>query len=144
MAVVIKDLLPKPVQVSVGSGTIEVSGLCMDDIVELIETHRENLAQFFTKDNVDASGMILSAPQMVAEIIAMGADARGQEVDILKLPAASQIEALLAIWNLTVPDLKKLKESLLGVVAALSKVNEDVEKDPQIALKLPSESTSQS
>jgi hypothetical protein len=136
MAVIIADLLPEPVEVNVGNGTLAVRGLQLDDLAPLITKYQDDLAQFFAGDGFDAQAMIIQAPHMAADIIAIGAEAVGQEADIRKLPAASQIEALLAIWKISVPDVKKLRESLLGAVASLS-------LNPQQALEDPSTSTSE-
>lgn len=121
MAVLIADLLPQAVTVEVGRGTVEVSGLTLDDIVPLFAKHKDELGQFFSDtDDFDAAGLLMAAPAMAAEIVALGIGAVGQEDDIRKMPAAAQIECLIAIWNQSVPDVKKLRESLLTVAASVS------------------------
>lgn len=138
MAVVIADLLPEPVKIEVGRGTVAAHGLTLDTVVPLIMNHKDEVMPFFAGEEPDLNGLILSAPTLAASIIAEGIDAVGQEDDIRKMPAAIQLECLLAIWNQSVPDVKKLRESLLTVVASIS-------LDPAAAtksLQLPTSGTS--
>lgn len=120
MSVVIADLLPQPVSVELGRGTVEARGLSLNEIVPLIEKYKDDLAPFFSDDKPNAEYMLSKAPRMAADIIALGINAVGQEDDIMKMPAAAQINCLTAIWNLSVPDVKKLRESLLTVVASVT------------------------
>jgi hypothetical protein len=120
MAVVIADLLPEPVKIEVGRGTLTAHGLPLEEIVPLIMNHKDELLPFFSGDKPDLQGLITEAPKIAAELIAVGVNAVGQEDDIRRMPAATQIECLLAIWSQSVPDIKKLRESLLTVVASIS------------------------
>jgi hypothetical protein len=140
MGVVIKDLLALPEVVPVGRGDLSVRGLHLKNISKLLETYRGELAQFFVNDVFDAPLMIATAPQLAVDIIAMASDSEGQEDDIERIPVASQIELLLTIWKLSVPDVKKLRESLLEAVTTLSAVNRAPVES--VISTLPSESPS--
>ena len=120
MAVVIADLLPEPVKIEVGRGALTVRGLPLEEIVPLIVRYKDDIAPFFAGEQPDLEGLLLSAPALAADIIAIGVGAIGQEEDIRRMPAATQVECLLAIWHQSVPDIKKLRESLLTVVASIS------------------------
>lgn len=113
-------LIPPPVKVFVGQKSFEVSGLTMEHISKLLRDNFDLITTFMEGDTIDFKAMAISAPELVAMIIAMASDAEGQEQSIKKLPFVSQVEALKSIWELTVPDVKKLKELLSGV-ATLNK-----------------------
>jgi hypothetical protein len=140
MGVMIKDLLPQPEEVSIGRGKLAVRGLGLKNVSKLLETYRGELAQFFVNDAFDAPLMISTAPQLAIDIIAMASGTEGQEEFIERIPVAAQIELLLSIWKLSVPDVKKLRESLLEVVATL---NPPVNAIPNVSGTLPLENPSQ-
>ena len=113
-----KDLLPMPVLVNMESGSFEVHGLNLADVSKLMSLHFDTIASFINGDAIDFKSLAIQSPDVVAEIIAMASDAKVQEYDIKRLPFLSQVEALKTIWDLTVPDVKKLTE-LLSVVGTL-------------------------
>jgi len=142
MAVVIADLLPEAVLVEVGKGSIEVRGIPLDQLVPLIARHGEGLSKFLVGDKFNAEAMALHAPEIVVDLLAAACDAKGQEADLRRLPAAVQIEILLTTWKLSVPDVKKLRSSLLGLIKSLNL--SDAQKAKLIPLNGPSETLSPS
>lgn len=124
MAVKIKDLLPAPRVIEVGEHTLEVRGLRLDETIKLLETHKKPLSVFFGGQALNFELLIAQAPDMVAEIIGMTADAVGQEEDIKLLPIGTQVEAITAVWELSVPSVKKLLESLRKVSSGLAGVRD--------------------
>ena len=124
MAVKIADLLPPPRLIAVGEKTMEVRGLRLDETIKLMlkEDYKQALSQFFAGEKLNFTMLVAKAPEMVSEIIAMAADAEGQEDDILRLPVGTQVEAITAVWELSVPSVKKLSESLQRVSSGLAEV----------------------
>jgi len=121
--VVIKDLLPAPRFIEVGEGKLlEIRGLRLDETIKLLEKHKDPLAVFFGGDKLNFELLIAQAPDMVAEIIALTANAVGQEEDIKFLPLGVQVEAITTVWELSVPSVKKLSESLQKVSVGLAGV----------------------
>ena len=121
MAVIIKDLLPAPVFIEVQKDKgFDVRGLRMDETIDLLTRYQKPLAAFFGSSNLDFELLLADAPKLCAEVIAFCADAKGQEDDIMLLPPQSQIEALMAIWELSVPNVKKLLASLQKASASLA------------------------
>jgi hypothetical protein len=51
-------------------------------------------------------------PDLAVQLIAMGLRCEGQEEQIKTMPLATQIEVLMDVWELSVPDAKKLKARL--------------------------------
>lgn len=137
MAVVIADLLPEPVRVNIGKGEITLRGIPLSNIVGLLINHKDEVATFFVDNNFNAHNILATAPEMAIEIMAIGMDAVGQEDDIAQIPAGAQIEILLGLWALSVPDVKKLRDALLGVMASIS-------LDPKSAIADLSTNTSES
>jgi hypothetical protein len=124
MAVIIKDLLPPPRIVQVGEGHLAVRGLRLDETIALLtkEEYKSSLATFFSGENLNFTLLVAQAPDMVATVIALGADAVGQEEDIKLLPVGTQVEAVTAVWEMSVPSVKKLSESLQRVSVGLAGV----------------------
>ena len=122
MAVKISDLVPKKISISVGESSLEVACLGLAQMTTLIENYKEPLLQLIASSgsgNVDFAALLTTAPDMVVSLIALGADAVGQEDDIRLLPVGVQIEAAAAIWQLSVPDVKKLVSVLSTVLAQM-------------------------
>lgn len=133
MKVRIADLLPAPRQVSVGPTTaLELRGLTLTEITTLLSKYKNLLVMFIDAGATKAETVIAQSPDMVAEIIAIAADAADQVEDVKRLPFAVQVEAVAAVWELSVPDVKKLIESLSKVAAALEEGNK-----PLRSLNLP-------
>lgn len=124
MKIRIADLLPAPRKVSVGPNTaLELRGLTLTEITKLLTKYQSLLVMFVDAGATKAETVIAQSPDMVAEIIALAADAEDQIDDVKKLPFAVQVEAVAAVWELSVPDVKKLIESLSRVAAALEEGN---------------------
>jgi hypothetical protein len=124
MAVSIKDLLPPPAVITVGNGTLSLRGLSLEDVSAVLTKHKDDFALFFVSDNPDFSGIISTAPKMVTDIIALAADAVGQEDYVRLIPASTQLVAIAAIWELSVPDplaLRRAIEKLQGEALKLRK-----------------------
>lgn len=122
MAVKFADLIPQPIQIQVGDGAFSVNPLGLDHLAALLHRYREAFLALYvegTEAQPDYSKLMNSATDMVTDIIAMAADALGQEEDIKKLPGTVQLTALAEIWRLSVPDPKKLVESLSVVMGGL-------------------------
>lgn len=119
MGIKIKDLLPAGREVPVGTGKAELRGLTLDHITRLLDKHGDALSSLFESEGKDFTSVVANAPGLVADALAMALGAEGQEDDIRKLPGSNQVELLLALWEETIPDVKKLKELLSGAMAAL-------------------------
>jgi hypothetical protein len=119
----IADLLPLPEKINIGRGTIDVTGIPLNKLVRLLGVYQNEAGQLYEEykqngNKVPYERVLFLFPEMVASIIAIASDAEGQEADVRKIAGPTQIEALMAIWKLTVPDAKKL-QSLLSEVMAL-------------------------
>lgn len=124
MSVNIEDLVPLTKPVNLGRGEVEVRGLGLGELVPFLIKHGDVLEPFMDSDlTPDFTGMIAKAPKIVGELIAMGIGADDPDV-IHKIPLAAQVEILMTMWKISVPDPKefaaKLSE-LLGTVKQLRK-----------------------
>lgn len=124
-----------------------VRGLSLVDVSYLVSRHRADLEKVFSlyqsfsqADPSIADGAALSdatiisygyellreAPGILANIIAVGADARDQVENIARLPATIQIDALKAVCTLTIEDfggLKPLVGRLMSFAAEVAPAN---------------------
>jgi len=127
MGTKISELIPPAVKVETGRGSFEVRGLTLDDIVYLVKTYKESFARLLVvgESGVDYSEILQSAPEMVRDIIALGAGVLKDEVEVAAislLPGMTQIDALTLIWKETVPDPKKLQALLLTVLNSIKNI----------------------
>jgi hypothetical protein len=116
------------------AGDFTVRGLNFDDISTLVRLNFEALSAVFANAKMDAKGEIkdlklnntaalagslaTSAPQVVAQIIALGAD-EDDLSEVAKIPFPNQLEALEAIGKLTFAtegSPKKVLETVIRIV----------------------------
>lgn len=123
----IADLLPKPREVEISEGVVlEVHGVTLEQMVQLLWAYREAFLGMYAAGQttkINYASLVVAAPDLVASVIAMGTSTEGQEADIKRLPPTSQIVAVTQIWEISVPDPKKLIASLLTVMEGLKKVS---------------------
>lgn len=124
MPVKISSLLPKKIQIDTGNGMLEVGSINLAGIVTLIQDFKEPLLQLFKGSGPNGQPDFIAlgkdAPAMIVTIIAMGANAVGQEEDIAQLPLGVQITAAAEIWAQSVPEPKKLLSVLSTVLAQIT------------------------
>ena len=120
----LRDIVIEKETVKVGKVDFQVTGLTLNHLATLVESHAHLLDKMFS-GKMDANDLVSISPDLAAKIIAMAADdyPDGYEV-ALHLPLTAQLLALEKIWNLTVPDpdtLKKLWDRLGGLLAEARK-----------------------
>lgn len=137
MAVKISSLLPKKTEVDTGNGMLEVGSIDLVGITKLIRNFKEPLMALFSSGSSgkpDFAALSVSAPDMIIAIIALGADAEGQEEDIKKLPVGVQIIAAAEVWAQSVPDAKKLLSVLSMVLAQLKPSNQPIKEQANLTV----------
>lgn len=145
----IADLLPVSESVEVAPGKFLVlHPLSLDEMLKLFMAHQTSFLALYakgmqSKENPDLAPFLLVAPELVSTMIAYAADAVGQEADVALLPATVQLIALEAIVRLSVPDPKKAKELLSGVMAQLRRLSQKGEQSQTEATPSSSDTTSQ-
>lgn len=136
MSIKIADLLPSPVSLKVGRGELVLHPLTLSDIVGLLKDHKESFVAMYaagSRGTNEWASFIAQTPDLVADVIATSAEAKGQQKDIKRLPGAVQISALVEIWNLSVPDAKKLIESLSEVTGGLQRLADETRNQTPLA-----------
>lgn len=128
MAVKISELLPPKEKIEICPGaTLDIGAINLMGITKLIKEFSEPLGKLVsssTGGQPDFSELLATAPDMVAAMIAMGADAEGQEDDIKLLPFGAQVTAAARVWELSVPEPKKLLSVLSTVLGQLKPVSQ--------------------
>lgn len=115
MSIDLRQLLPEPRMINLGRGTAPVYGLNIAQLSSLLVTHSEHIQRFLSDSKPDIEGMVAVIPELSVKLIAMGLRCEGQEDMIEVMPLAVQVEVLMDIWELSVPDAKKLKARLAGL-----------------------------
>lgn len=140
----ITDLVQLKRQVDVSdTEVIEVKALTLTEMVQLFIESRDTFLSLFAAGldgKTDAESLapfLLSAPELVAQVIAMGMGSPENTKIIQETLAATvQLIALEAIWELSVPDPKKAQELLSKVTGLLQGLlNKEREKaQPLVSL----------
>ena len=111
----LKDLKVQTVEIQVGTGSFAVRGLSASDIDFLVRKQGPALRDLFSKyisGGVSKlkltdlkpvfTELLVTTPGLVTEVLAIAADAEPDEREILaKLPAGTQVKALMGVVNLT-------------------------------------------
>lgn len=111
--------------------SIHVRALTLKEMVALFVESQEVFLPLFemglsNPTPEQLAPFLLSAPNMVARIIALASDEPDQSETIeAKMPATVQLIALFEVWKASVPDPKKAKELLSEVTALLRKLEKD-------------------
>lgn len=150
MALKIADLLPQPDKIELGGEEIILYPLTLAEIAALLNTHKDAFVALYAAANTkefDYAQFLTGAPDLVADVIAVSARIQGQEEDVKRIPAAVQLTAMVKIWNLSVPDVKSLAQSLSGVTGGLQKLADERKElnqtnPPQDNLTMPSAESS--
>ena len=110
----------------------EVRGLSLEDLVLLLENHKDALVRIFGGTDggggqaTDFESLIKEFPQFIAAAIAYAAGEHEIEADVVRLPVGIQIRAISEIWELSSLDVEtvgKLATSLLEGVSRLNAEN---------------------
>lgn len=126
----ISDLLPITSSIRISdTQSLEVRALSFEEITRLVWVYKDVVVSMFGESqnlkDVSYERFLMAAPELCADIIAMGADAIGQQDDIKRLPGTVQLIALTEIWRLSVPDPKKLLESLTKILGELRELSKN-------------------
>lgn len=125
------DLLQFGSEVELTPGKmLSVRPLNLDEMVTLFLKYQRAFIGMYATAQSAGDSLVLqlgpflaAAPDLVATIIAIASDSMDEDgaVEIVKrqMPATVQLIALEAIWRTSVPDPKKAKELLSGVMAQL-------------------------
>lgn len=119
MSISIKELVPAVREVDLGRGKAPVYSLDVGQVAKLLTQYGSRLDTFFTDEKPNVPEIIAALPEVSTQLIAMGLHAEGQEADVSSIPLASQIEILMTVWELSVPDLGNLKARLSGLMEAV-------------------------
>lgn len=110
----------------------EVRGLSLEDLVMLLENHKDALIRIFGAndgDGTDFTALIAEFPQFIAAAIAYAAGEHDIEKDVVRLPVGVQLRAIQEVWELSSLDIDtvgKLATSLLEGVSKLNAGNLDL------------------
>jgi hypothetical protein len=126
----LRDLVDRKTTISDEKTGIEfeVRGLSLQDIVLLLENHKDALVRVFAADDdgTDFQQLIQEFPGFIAAAIAYSADEYELEETVVKMPVGLQLKAIQEVWELSSLDVEtvgKLAESLLASVSKLNAAN---------------------
>lgn len=111
----LSDLLPEAKFVTIGRGQVEVFSLDIIHVGILLSRYGNVLDGLFSAGATpDFMAMVQdpAMPKVINDIIAMALHEVDQPDLVARIPLASKVEILAAVWELSVPDPKKLLAKL--------------------------------
>ena len=122
----LRDLVDRKSEIEGPDGlSFQVRGLSLEDIVLLLENHKEALTHIFgSETGADMTELIKSFPGFVAAAIAYAADEHELEETVRKLPVGIQLRAIQEVWELSSLDVASVGKLASGIINGLQKLNE--------------------
>lgn len=121
----LEDLIPAPITVNVGRGSVEVRGLTLTHIGVLLSKYGQELAPVFSEDSDPDFSVLLSvAPALCSDLIAMAIGAEDQLAYVELIPLSAKLDILMGTWKLSVLDPKGLAGKLRELARDLQKANQ--------------------
>jgi hypothetical protein len=121
-------------EVVFGEQSFSVRGLNVTDVTTLALSHASAIEQVFEafSNGTPVVEHLSTFPELVAEVIALAALEKGDDIEVLKgvareLPLTTQIEALTAIGELTFTSVEALKKTLEMVTGLANKTASQIE-----------------
>jgi hypothetical protein len=121
--ILLTDLFPLRAEVELvqEKPKIPIRPLPLETIVLLLANYKDGMLALYNesqKDNPQYEALLVALPELVADVICAGADdLKDQRESVMLLPPGPKLQLLAAIWELSVPDPKKLIESLSRLMA---------------------------
>lgn len=123
----LRDLVDRKTQVDGGGGvSFEVRGLSLEDLVVLLEDHKEALVTIFASpEGTDFEELLQRFPRFISAAIAFAADEPELVEQVNKLPIGIQLRAIEAVWELSSLDIEALGKLATSLTDGLGKLNSD-------------------
>lgn len=129
----LSDLVIPTKEIRIGKTSISVRGLGFDDVAILISNNRKSLEQaiemFGGSSDAQAAmasvatKLLIELPDLVAQVIACACDEPGEAKKVRRLSAPIQLEAILAIGQLTFEEtggVKKFAEQVADIFRSVT------------------------
>ena len=118
----LKDLVIEKRTVATDGGSFEVQGLSIEALASLLDQHKEELSALFS-ESVKFDVLVRDFPVFVAKLIAVAAGEPKEINQVRSLPAGVQLDALMAIWDMTGIDVGQVGNLLGGALENLNLVH---------------------
>lgn len=116
MSTKVQDLLPDVRTIDLGKGLAEVNGIQLCDLLPLLAQNEELLRNIFEKkDTPDFTQLVSAAPEFTMKLMKLGLGVDDEKL-IRRIPLVKQIELLMIIWEVAIPDSKTFAAKLLELL----------------------------
>lgn len=120
----LRDLVNRKTRIEHGEHGFEVRGLSLEDVVLLMENHKEALVEIFVaKDGTDFELLLQKFPNFISAAIAYAADEHDLEEMVRKLPIGIQLRAIQEVWELSSLDVETVGKLANSVLRGVTKFN---------------------
>jgi hypothetical protein len=106
---------------------VSVRPLKLPEIVALLTAHKDGLLALYNESQKPSpayAAIAMAVPDLITDVICIGAAMEDQREDVGLLPPGTQLQLLAAVWELSVPDPKKLIESLSKLMGQVRRLAE--------------------
>lgn len=123
----LRDLVARRSMIEGPDGvTFEVRGLSLEDVVLLLENHKDALVMIFaSEDGTDFEELLKKFPEFISAAIAYAADEHELEAEVHKLPIGIQLRAIEEVWNLSSLDIETVGKLATNLLTSLGKLNSE-------------------
>jgi hypothetical protein len=123
----LRDLVDRKATIQVTDEiSFEVRGLSLEDVVLLMENHKDALISIFGKpDGADFQELLRRFPNFIAAAIAYAADEHELEKEVQKMPIGVQLRAMQEVWELSSLDVETLGKLATNLLAGVAELNSD-------------------
>jgi len=146
--ILLSDLIATTQEVEVSEGHfVPVRPLMLTEIATLVIRYKDSFIALYNESQSDEPNypLVLAAvPAMVTDIICMGAELEDQRETVAALPPGTQLQLIASVWELSVPDAKKLVESLSKLMGQAKRIAQATRQPTNTESSLPLSSASTS
>ena len=122
----LRDLVDRKSEIKAGDTSFTVRGLSLEDVVLLLDNHKDALVRIFTTpDGTDFEALLMEFPKFVAAAIAYAADKHDIEELVVKLPVGIQLKAIEEVWELSSLDVETVGKLATNLLNGMSRLNSE-------------------
>lgn len=131
----LKDLIALPEVVKIGNHQVTVNPLTLSDIAKLSGKYYPELTEVLAGSMENLPSLVTKAPIFVATLIAYATGEPEEFETAAKLPAATQLLILQAIWNASMVEEEAVGKLLISLSKAVSALNKTLKENVQKQLE---------
>ncbi len=120
----LRDLVDRKTTIEHGDSGFEIRGLSLEDVVLLMENHKDALVSIFAAPTgTDFEELIKQFPSFISAAISYAAGEYEDTDLVRRLPVGVQLRAIQEVWELSSLDVETVGKLANSVVKGMTKFN---------------------